>query len=215
MAKNGNKNKNGKENSIGLKIETKHGIVAVILFVFALFFLMSAFSVAGVAGEFTYEKLYYLLGVGYILLPLLFILLGSSFLKSETPNLGWIRIISGIFFLLAGLGMIDVASGAHNGGLLGEILSTPFISLFDVYASIIFLGAILIISILVMFDAKLDLVSLFKNIWAIIKQALGSRQLGASETKEEDKKTDEEDGAEEEQKEEMETTGEKVKNILG
>ena len=55
--------------------------------------------------------------------------------------------------------MIDIASGMgnHAGGLLGEILSTPFVSLFDVSASLVFLGAILIISILIMFDAKLDL----------------------------------------------------------
>jgi len=129
---------------------------------------MSMFNLTGVAGEFTYEKLYYLLGLGYILLPALFILLGSSFLKSETPNIGWTRAISGVMFLLSGLGMIDVASGKHSGGLLGEILSTPLVSLFDIYASIIFLGAILIISILVIFDAKFDLAPFFKNIWNFI-----------------------------------------------
>ena len=37
-----------------LKTQTKHGIIAVILFVLALFFLMSAFDLAGVAGKFIY-----------------------------------------------------------------------------------------------------------------------------------------------------------------
>jgi hypothetical protein len=87
MAKNGNKKKKEKssrENSEftpRLKNHTKDGITAVIFFVLALFFLMSAFNIAGVAGEFFYEKFYYLLGVGYILLPLLFIIIGYSFIK--------------------------------------------------------------------------------------------------------------------------------------
>jgi len=162
--------KNGKKFSSGLKSQTKNGIIAVVFFVLALFFLMSYFNIAGVAGGFIYEKFDLLLGLGYVLLPALFILLGTSFMKSEAPDIGWTRIISGIMFLLSGLGMIDIASGAgnHAGGLLGEILSTPFVSLFDVYASVIFLGALLIISILIMFDAELDLLPLFGKIWSFI-----------------------------------------------
>jgi len=166
MAKNGNRKKNEKENLPKLKTETKHGIKAVVFFVFALFFLMSAFNVAGVAGRFTYEKLHYLLGIGYILLPALFVLLGSSFLKSQNPDIGWTRTISGIMFLLASLGMIDVTMGEYSGGLLGRILSAPFVSLLDVYASMIFLSAILIISILLMFDTRPLIGPFFKKILA-------------------------------------------------
>ena len=178
------KNKKGKnnktetkgENFLKLKTETKHGILAVIFFVLALFFLMSVFELAGVAGEFVYDKLHYLLGIGYILLPFLFILLGSSFIKSETPNVGWARVFSSALFLLSSLGLVDIASdwpaeaGKHSGGILGEVLSMPLVALFDVYASIAFLGAILIISILVMFDAKLELAIIWKKILAIFKK---------------------------------------------
>src|SRR3989338_1940429 len=206
-----NKKRGGRENESRLKSQTKHGILAVIFFVFALFLFISAFEMAGVAGIFIYEKLHYLLGVGYILLPVLFILLGSSFLKSETPYIGLTRTISAMMFLLSGLGMIDVASPNNSsGGLLGEILSTPFVFLFDAYASIIFLGAILIISILIMFDAKLELPQLFKKIWVMLMKMLGSRQLGTSE-KMEDITTDEEDIEEKEE----ETAGDKIKNVLG
>ena len=160
---------NKKEISLGgLKSQTKHGILAIIFFVLALFFLMSAFNITGVAGEFIYEKLYYLFGIGYILLPLLLILLGSSFMKMETPDVGWRSVTSGAMFLLSGLGIIDIASGNYSGGLLGEILSTPLVSLFDVYASIIFLGAILIISILVIFDARLNLGPFLEKLWIFI-----------------------------------------------
>src|SRR3989338_9416069 len=127
MAKNRNKEKgeeDSRENKLGLKTQTKHVILAVVFFVFALFFLMSYFEMTGVAGKFIYEKLYYLLGIGYILLPALLVLLGSSYLKSETPNIGWRSTVSAVMFLLSGLGMIDIASGKHSGGFLGEILST-------------------------------------------------------------------------------------------
>ena len=164
MVKNGSKKKDQKEAYSKLKTETKHGIKAVVFFVFALFFLLSAFDHAGVAGKIVYEKLHYLLGVGYILLPILFILLGFSFMNRAGPNLGWTRTLSGTMFLLSSLGMIDVVSGKHSGGLFGEVLSRPFMSFFDVYASLIFLGAILMISILIMFDARLTLVPLWKKI---------------------------------------------------
>src|SRR3989344_6963439 len=152
--------KNSKEkdrkNQPRIKTETKHGVLAVIFFVLALFFLMSLIGIAGVAGEFFYEKLHFLLGVGYILLPILFVLLGVSYLKSRAPNIGWMRFASSVIFLLSSLGIIDILSKTHAGGLLGEILPAPLVSLFDVYASIVFLLALLIISILVIFDAKIS-----------------------------------------------------------
>ncbi len=214
MAKNGNRKKDDGKENYGLKSNTKHGIMAIVFFVFALFFLMSAFDMTGVAGKFIYEKLFYLLGLGYILLPALLILLGSSFVKSQTPNIGWRSAVSATIFLLSGLGLIDIASGSpatagrHSGGLLGEILSTPLVSLFDVYASIIFLGALLIISILIIFDTKLDLVSLFIRIWNFIiqKKKAPVSVLNENETKEIEKSMPEE--------EENAETGEKIKNAL-
>ena len=175
MAKNGNgrKNekggKNDKKAGVGLKTQTKHGIIAVIFFVLALFFLMSYMDAAGKAGIFIYDISKMLIGaIGYFLLPTLLILLGYSFIKSEVPDIGWTRAISGVIFLLSGLGIINIAgnAGNHTGGLLGEILSTPFVSLFDIYASLVLLGALLIISILMMFDAKPNLAPFLKKIWS-------------------------------------------------
>ena len=176
-----------------LKTETKHGIWAIVFFVLALFLFMSAFGIAGKAGELFYTIFYYLLGYGYVLLPVLFILLGSSFLKSETPNIGWARVISSVLFLLSGLGLIDVASGKHAGGFLGKVLSTPFVSAFDVWASIVFLGALLVISILVMFDTKPAPLTFLKRIRAAF-----------SRNKVEEGYEEEEEDAEEEIEEEEE-----------
>ncbi len=212
MAKNqnGKNRKNDKSDSSSpLQTHTKHGIIAVMLFVLALFFLMSAFSKAGFAGDFIYEKLYLLLGVGYILLPILLILLGCSFLKSEAPEIGWRRAVSGVMFLLSSLGMIDIASGNHASGLFGEILSIPFVYLFDIYASLVFLGAILIISLLIMFDAKLEFTTIWQKIRSLFikaKKEEPASVLNNDEMEEVEKSMPEEEG---------ETTGEKIKSALG
>ncbi len=153
-----------------LKTETKHGIAAVIFFVLALFLFMAAFGIAGTGGKFVYTNLYFLLGWGYVLLPVLCILLGISFVKSERPNIGLTRTLSGALFLFSGLGIIQIASGFPEtsggaGGFLGEVAASPLVYLFDMYAGIILLGALLIISLLVMFDAKPALIPFFKNLW--------------------------------------------------
>src|SRR3989338_10244223 len=189
MKKKQNKKKGAKEKepSGGLKRHTKHGIIAVIFFVLALFLLMSILGLTGSGGSVVYEKFYYLLGVGYILLPVLLTLLGISSFKSEAPNIGWLRVVSATLFLLAGLGMIDIPSHEHAGGLLGKLISTPLVSLFDVYASIIFLGAVVIISLFMMFDAKPDFGALFKR-----------ESLGEEEGEEDEDREEEEDEKESE-----------------
>ncbi len=193
----------------GLKTHTKHGIIGVIFFVFALFFLMAWLNIAGVAGDFFYNQIFLpLLGVGYVLLPTLFVLLGYSFIKSEVPNIGWIRVISGAMFLLAGEGIIDIASGTHAGGLVGEILAIPFVSLFDVYASIVFLGALLIISILIMFDAKMD----FSTMWMRLRGLfIKNQDMDIAD----DTLAKTEEPIEEPEEETKESASEKIKNALG
>ncbi len=230
MAKNGNKKKNDKEyvseNKLGLKTQTKNVIMAVIFFVAALFFLMSYFNMTGVVGKFIYEKLYFLLGVGYILLPALLILLGYSFVKSKTPDIGLRSLISGSMFLLSGLGLIDIASGKdvegilkHSGGFLGRILSTPLVSMFDIYASIVFLGAILVISILVISNEELELAPLFHKIWNFItrkKSDVNTDEESEEEPAEEKEvETPEETEEDTPSPEEDASVGKKIKKALG
>ena len=216
MAKHDKRNKkNNSKNSLPfskLKTETIHTIWGVVFFVLSAVLFMALFNMAGRGGEFIYDLFSYILGYGYVLLPLLFILLGWSFLKAESPNLGWTRTISSIVFLLSGLGLIDIASTNHGGGIFGRILSTPLVSIFDIYASIIFLGAILIISILVMFDARPALLPYLRNI----RNLFGKKKLEKiSVLNEKEKKTINENIAVAKEKEEEEESSiEKIKKAL-
>ncbi len=196
------KNNGEKENNPALKTETKNGIIAIVFFVLSLFLFMSAFGIGGVAGKFSYDTLYYIFGVGYTLLPILFLLLGTSYLKSEKPEMQGLKIFSSVLFLLSGLGIINIITGAYNstedinnlGGLLGKILSAPLINLFDVYASFVFLSALLIISVLVMFDTRPDFIKFFSRIINFFRgRKTNEEDLGYEEETEEVKETEEEE----------------------
>ena len=145
-----------------IKQETKNGIFSVISFVVALFFMLSAFGKAGPAGLFFFDILTYLFGLGYYLLPIICILLGSSFFKSERPNIGVWHVLSSIFILLASLGIIDIVKKGA-GGTVGAVASYPFVKLFGTYTSTIFLLAILVIALSILFDRR-------PNIWPVVLQ---------------------------------------------
>lgn len=136
--------------------ETIHVIWGIVLFVLALFFGLSALGSAGVLGTYTFEFFEMLLGVGYFLLPLLCILIGIMFLGSLRRELTIGQIISALLFFTAGLGLVDVFSN-NNGGIIGKIISSPLLKILDTYATVIILFALILISVIVMFNYTLSL----------------------------------------------------------
>ena len=106
--------------------------------------------------------------------------------------------------------MIDIASKDHAGGFLGKVLSTPLVALFDTYASIVFLGALLIISLLIMFDTKPDFILFFKNIWNFIR---GKKE--GNEEEDEDEEINPSSIPALGEEEESEPVSEKIKKTLG
>jgi S-DNA-T family DNA segregation ATPase FtsK/SpoIIIE len=151
-----------------IKKETRNGIFSVVSFVVALFFILSAFGNAGPAGKFFFEVLTYLFGLGYYLLPVILMLLGVSYLRSERPDVGLLHVISSAFVLLASLGMIDIID-KDRGGVVGGGASFPFMKLFGTDTSMIFLLAILVISLSVLFDRQPNIWALALRIWNWLK----------------------------------------------
>ncbi|MFA6397927.1 MAG: DNA translocase FtsK 4TM domain-containing protein [Candidatus Paceibacterota bacterium] len=226
MAKNSKENKSKKQNTVeknpsqnfkknrlklGIKEETKHGIYTVISFVLGLFFVLAAFRVGGPAGEFFYKIFSSLFGIGYFLIPVIFFLLGTSFIQSTRPGVGRSHTISSLLFLFSGLGLLDISFGTNASGVVGKIVAYPFVKLFDVYASIIFLGAIFIISLLVMFDVKPQLIPVFKKFINLF------RKKERLEEDEEQELVEDEKAIEilEKEVEEEESTADKIKKALG
>lgn len=140
-----------------LSIEARNSIFAIACFVVVVLFVLAPFGIAGPAGDVLYNAFDSLFGIGYYLVPILALILGISLLKEERPELAITHSIGSLLFLASGLALVDAASiDVHYGGIIGQAMFWPFMKLFGIYAGIIFVGGLLIISILVLFNDKPD-----------------------------------------------------------
>ncbi len=146
------KKKQKKTFELGLAEETKHGVIAIGFFVLTALFVLASFELAGVVGTTIYDGLSTLLGVGYHLLPLLSLILGIAYFRSQRPSVTITVLLGSLLFLASGLGLIDILTPAY-GGIVGSWIARPLIALFDTYASVVLLIALFAISFLVLFNA--------------------------------------------------------------
>ena len=153
MAKRGRKKKKKFGFNHGLEEETVHTILAVILFVFGAFFTLASLDKAGLVGSMIYRWLFSFLGIGYYLVPLLFFVVGVSYLRSFVTHFATTKIIGSIIFFLSGLSLIELSADG-KGGFLGNIIAKPLVSLFDTYAAFAILIALALISLLVLFNTR-------------------------------------------------------------
>jgi S-DNA-T family DNA segregation ATPase FtsK/SpoIIIE len=184
--------KNKNQNRIELKEETRYSLWGILFMVLGLLITLSVFNMAGPVGDFIYRGLNAFLGFGYYLLPILLVVIGYSFLKKERPQIAFTHTVFGITTLLSCLAIMDIASNGKEeslnitfGGYLGSIVSWPFLKLFGIYASILLLGGLLIISLIVLFDERPNLVELFKKIWNFLKGDLHLPKIKKDEDVEE------------------------------
>jgi len=130
-----------------IKEKTKYWIAAILFFTISLFLVLGAFGLAGFVGNTTYTVLSSFFGTGYFLFPILFIALAIVLLRTvERPRLLLSVGIGTFLFVVSGLGILELI-GLH-GGFIGARISSPLLSLFDVYASLALLGAFFFVSIL-------------------------------------------------------------------
>ncbi|MFH0846414.1 MAG: DNA translocase FtsK 4TM domain-containing protein [Patescibacteria group bacterium] len=137
-----------------LKTETLQAVIAIIFFAVAIFLILASFKAGGMAGEKIYSVLHTLLGVGYFLTPTVLGILGYSYLREHRPNFAIIKASGSLLLFLSSLGVIDLIF-KDMGGILGGFISTPIFKLFDFYFSLVFLGALILISFLIIFDTKI------------------------------------------------------------
>ncbi len=171
-------NKKGKV-KVELKEETRHSIIGVSFFVLGVFIVMSFFQSAGVAGTFFSKIFNSFFGVGYYFLPVLLGVVGVSFMRKGKPQVARLHAVTGALVLLSSLAIMDIAMNGTGpseniamGGYLGSLFAWPFIKLFGIYASLLFLGAILIISLIVLFDNKPNLIGVWNSVKSFFTQKL-------------------------------------------
>ncbi len=148
-----------------LQEETVRAIVAVAFFVIAVFLLMSAFGKGGLVGAKSFELFSFLFGVGYYLMPTIFFILCVSFFRTLHKRLALTHSIGGVLFFVASLSLVNI-SMPGSGGVVGGFISGPLVGMFDTYASVLILLALVVVSILTIFDAPIRftfITSLFKK----------------------------------------------------
>ncbi len=152
--------------------ETKRAIIVVLLIIIGLFLVLAAFGAAGVAGSDAYRLIASLLGIGYFLVPLIFFILAGNALRPMEGVFSPLKLISSALFFIAGLGFIQIVS--DHGGLLGNVIAAPALKYLDIYASLIVLGGMSIISLLLILEGRIS-IEPFVGIWNFVRGLFGKR----------------------------------------
>lgn len=181
---------------------TKRAIAAIFFFLLGVLLILAALGAAGVVGEDTYRIFEYLLGVGYFLLPIVLLMVGASLLKEEPPAVPVLKGIAAVLFFATGLSIVHIATA--KGGVVGSLIGNPVIAMFDVYGGLLLLGAVLIISMLLIFETGLP-----TGVFSWLKGLMGGTKMPKEKEPtirgslgEEEDESDEEDEDEDEEEEE-------------
>lgn len=142
-----------------LRDETISWIFAVSFFVLFIIFILAPFEMAGRVGDKIYQILTVLFGLGYFLIPTLFFLLSISFAKSIKHSFGVTRASGSLIFFFSALALLDLTF-VGKGGLVGKFLHLPLVKLFEAYATSVILGALVVISLLIIFDTSINIGSI-------------------------------------------------------
>jgi S-DNA-T family DNA segregation ATPase FtsK/SpoIIIE len=138
-----------------MRDETIQAILAIFSILIAFVSLLAAFNKAGIIGEYGFVFFTKLFGVGYYLIPIVFIMLAVSFLQGIKQEFQLSKAIGALLFFLSGLGLINLLPD-EPGGIVGRLITSPLISLVDLWATTAFLIAVLVVSIIITFNIALS-----------------------------------------------------------
>ncbi len=137
-----------------LKSSTIQSVWGITMFVLAIFFLFASLNRGGSAGSAIYNALSQLLGLGYYLIPLTFILLSVAFFGERNRKFYLSKSLGALLFLLSSLGIISLIN-LDSGGFIGKIVAIPLVKLFDYPTSYVITIALSLISILIIYDSSI------------------------------------------------------------
>jgi DNA segregation ATPase FtsK/SpoIIIE, S-DNA-T family len=173
MMKGKNK-KNSKKNAASeipsepsVSNEAMRGVVAILIIAFAAFLSLAGLGGGGKFGALVFSVLSWLFGVGYILVPLLLFISSILMFRSFERKFGGVQMFAMALFLISNLGLINVAFPGESG-VLGSAVSRPLLSVVDTTATVFFLIAFVIASLIVAFDIHLGL--FVKNFFVWLKK---------------------------------------------
>ena len=157
------------------KPETARSIYAVLSILATLLFLVAPIGKAGVAGDVLYETLSGFFGIGYFLIPLSLVFFAIGLMREKETGASGTRLAGAFVLFISGIAVLSVVNG--SGGIAGNWVSLPFVSLFDTGFAIVILGGFAIAGSLVALDTPL---SLPKDLWTYLSQLLKGKPADTS-----------------------------------
>ncbi|MEI6479035.1 MAG: DNA translocase FtsK 4TM domain-containing protein, partial [bacterium] len=137
-----------------LKPGTIQSVWGIAMFVLAIFFLFASLNKGGSLGSAVFNALSGLLGLGYYLIPLIFIMLAIAFFGERNRKFYLSKSLGALLFLLSSLGVISLIS-LESGGFIGKMVAIPLVKLFDYPTSYVITIALSLIAILIIYDSSL------------------------------------------------------------
>lgn len=149
-----------------LKSETKHGIIIVGIFTITVLVVLSLFGWAGSIGKGIDMALRYGFGWGRYVVPVIGTVIGFFYARPRQYSIRPMKYIGLGLFILSCTGLLHLLfipfaeATAHfaegtGGGYVGLLLSYIFQKWFGLWAGGIILFALLVVSMLIMFDVSL------------------------------------------------------------
>lgn len=141
----------------GLYDGARKSMGAIVSFLLSAVFVLAAFGKAGMIGTWAHRFLQYLFGGAFFLVPLTFFIIGCSFIIAFRQRILFNTLVGGGLFFLGGLGLATLFFDAEGGGAAGQLIAAPLLRLFDFWATILVLIALLLIGIVMVFNLSLHI----------------------------------------------------------
>ncbi len=132
-----------------LEPEIKSSIYSVVFLLVAFLLILSRFNLAGVVGQIIFLVFDKLLGAGYFLLPLIFVILAFRSFKSAEGKIevNYLNLVGSLLILFSSLSLLELLFPGQ-GGIIGKIGSWfktyfGFLALLVIYLSLLVIGLIL------------------------------------------------------------------------
>jgi len=136
----------------------RSAILGVLIAAIAGFLILAAFGSAGFVGEKVFGSLGWLFGSGYWFFVIGLIFFAYALLRQSAnlPKVTWVHSVSALVLFVVILGLIDVAS-PDTAGFIGGVVAGGVVSAFSIYAGVIILQTIAVISLLILIDGYINL----------------------------------------------------------
>jgi S-DNA-T family DNA segregation ATPase FtsK/SpoIIIE len=126
--------------------ETKKLIWGTLMFLIAIIVALSFFNLSGVAGSKILAGLYFLIGKTVFLFPLILILGSLVFFSTKYQKFLFPLLLAIFIFILGVSGIFESLIGLKQGGVLGYLVSWPFLKFFGSLVTNIIFGTVIIIA---------------------------------------------------------------------